>query len=113
MGKWLLTLLLTVVVIGIALPRLQARSRLPGDVSINFKGRRYSFRSCRYCSFRCWRGCFFGCCNAYLGSALTARTRASCTRAAICAGSPLWRAIAPASTSRTAPRAPSRMSRGG
>lgn len=43
MGKWLLTLLLTVVVVGIALPGLQARSRLPGDVSINFKGRRYSF----------------------------------------------------------------------
>lgn len=43
MGKWLLTLLLTVVVVGIALPRLQARARLPGDVSINFRGRRYDF----------------------------------------------------------------------
>jgi uncharacterized membrane-anchored protein len=43
MGKWLLTVLLTVVVVGIALPRLRARSRLPGDFRVNFRGRRYDF----------------------------------------------------------------------
>lgn len=43
MGKWLLTLMLTVLIVGIALPRLRARARLPGDVSVRFRGRRYEF----------------------------------------------------------------------
>lgn len=43
MGKWLLTLVLAVLVVGIALPRLRARARLPGDISVNFRGRRYDF----------------------------------------------------------------------
>ncbi|MBK6972372.1 MAG: DUF2905 domain-containing protein [Candidatus Methylophosphatis roskildensis] len=43
MGKWLLTVMLTVLVVGIALPRLRMRSRLPGDVSVSYRGRRYEF----------------------------------------------------------------------
>lgn len=43
MGKWLLTLMLTVVVVGVLLPRLRMRSRLPGDISVRFRGRRYDF----------------------------------------------------------------------
>ena len=43
MGKWLLTLVLTVLVLGIVLPQLRMRSRLPGDVSVRFRGRRYDF----------------------------------------------------------------------
>ena len=43
MGKWLLTLVLTVLVVGIARPRLRARARLPGDISVTYRGRRYDF----------------------------------------------------------------------
>ena len=35
--------MLTVVVVGVLLPRLRMRSRLPGDVSVRFRGRRYDF----------------------------------------------------------------------
>lgn len=43
MGKWLLTVVLAVVVVGIALPRWRARARLPGDLSLSYRGRRYDF----------------------------------------------------------------------
>lgn len=46
MLKWLVALLITVFVAGVFLPRLAAWlriGRLPGDVSVRFRGRAYSF----------------------------------------------------------------------
>ncbi|MDR2240138.1 MAG: DUF2905 domain-containing protein [Zoogloeaceae bacterium] len=46
MLKWLIALLITVFVAGLCLPRLAALlrvGRLPGDVSVRFRGRVYHF----------------------------------------------------------------------
>lgn len=39
--KWLVTLALTVIVFGLLLP--PQRTRLPGDVTVNWRGRRFVF----------------------------------------------------------------------
>jgi hypothetical protein len=46
MTKWLLALAITVVVVGIFAPRLAERigiGRVPGDVTIELRGRHYRF----------------------------------------------------------------------
>ncbi len=46
MLKWLIALLVTVLIAGVFLPRLAAFlriGRLPGDVSLRFRGRVYQF----------------------------------------------------------------------
>lgn len=44
MAKWLLTLAIIVVVLGLLTPALSRRGRrLPGDVSVTWRGRRYEF----------------------------------------------------------------------
>ncbi len=46
MLKWLIALLITVLVAGVFLPRLAALlriGRLPGDVSVRWRGRPYHF----------------------------------------------------------------------
>lgn len=46
MLKWLIALLVTVFIAGVFLPRLAAFlriGRLPGDVSLRFRGRLYNF----------------------------------------------------------------------
>ena len=46
MGKWLLSVALLVLVVGVVAPHISARLRLgslPGDVTLRLRGRRYSF----------------------------------------------------------------------
>jgi hypothetical protein len=46
MMKWLLTIVIVVIVLGLIMPRLQQRGgsrRLPGDVAVRWRGREYFF----------------------------------------------------------------------
>ncbi|MBK8525171.1 MAG: DUF2905 domain-containing protein [Betaproteobacteria bacterium] len=46
MMKWLLTIVIVVIVLGLVMPRLRQRvgsGRLPGDVEVRWRGRDYFF----------------------------------------------------------------------
>ena len=43
MLKWALTFVLCVFIIGIVMPLIARRGRLPGDLSVRFRGREFLF----------------------------------------------------------------------
>jgi len=43
MIKWALTLVICVFIIGIVMPLISRRGRLPGDVGVRYRGRDYWF----------------------------------------------------------------------